>query len=97
MDTTIFEHEEDMRYAAEFALNSEELSSTAAGICKLILDKGWSHLSSSQKTTFERYALPYAQLECELCGTEIPFSELSISDGRYCGWCYHQMEKIDEE
>lgn len=96
MDISLFEHEEDLKYAANYLLNQEVLSGAAEGIAKRIVDKGWSSLTDKQKEVFEKFALPMAKKTCENCGCDIPYCELEFFDG-ICSYCAHVWSKMEKE
>lgn len=92
MDTSDDDFEENMRCAAEFVLEHDLVSGPAEGIAKQVIGKGWDSLSSRQVDIFEAFVIPAATRECERCGCEIPFCELSLG-GDLCSWCAHQVDK----
>jgi hypothetical protein len=94
MDTTIYEHAEDMRCIAEFALENDCLEGAALGIAKQITSLGWDTLTPRQQEVFEAVALPATRRECWRCGNEIIATELCFG-GEVCGWCDHQLAKDD--
>lgn len=79
-------------------LELEHLEGTTAGITKLVIDKGEDALSDKQRFVFKRDVLDVFAVEaCEICGNEIPWSEMyeAHDNGGVCGYCTHMMEKED--
>ncbi|MEY4938119.1 MAG: hypothetical protein RIS64_4480 [Bacteroidota bacterium] len=64
------------------------------GIAKLVLDKGFDTLSDKQKFVFENSISDYIYDECDLCGENITWSEMSAKSW-LCGSCDHRMSKDD--
>lgn len=97
MDIDAFQHADDMKYVAQYVLENELVNGATEGIARAICSKGWHSLSPKQKEVFQKNAVPLATLQCDRCGAEIPYSELEFNDSNLCGWCLHQMEKIEKE
>lgn len=76
-----------------------ELDDAAAGITKLVIDKGQDVLSEKQRWVFQNHVLDiYVTKECKRCGIDIPWSEMygAHDNGGYCGYCDHMMLKEDK-
>ena len=75
------------------------LEQAAAGITKLVMDKGKEALSPKQAEVFKRYVLDeYVVGDCKRCGCDtIPWCEAmqAYHNGGYCSWCEHMMNKED--
>lgn len=75
-----------------------ELDDPAAGITKLVIDKGQDILSEKQNWVFQKNVLDlYVTKECKRCGIDIPWCEMygAHDNGGYCGYCAHMMAKDD--
>lgn len=83
----------------EELINSNHLDEKEKGIAKLMLDKGYDSLSDKQKYVFDKAIENNTINECKRCGSTIPWSEMleALDNGRYCNYCQHLKEKIDQE
>ena len=82
-----------LRYLAEY-----ELDGAAAGIARLVADKGRRGLTEKQEAVYEKFIEPYFDLECACCHYPIPISEIQYAlangDG-LCSSCNHRASKDD--
>lgn len=79
-------------------IDADCLDETAAGITRLVLDKGVGALSAKQKHVFDKYVLgEYVTEECARCHAEIPWCEMFAAhdNGGYCSWCMKMMSNDD--
>lgn len=69
-----------------------------AGICKLVIDKGFESLTDKQKYIFENAISHFVYDECSRCGNEIPWGEMLSAEvnGNMCGWC-QQLSRDDKD
>jgi hypothetical protein len=69
-------------------------------INKLYLRDGDDALVGGRRDVFQKYViLPYFTENCKRCHTPIPGCDRigSWENGGYCGWCNHQLGKIDRD
>ncbi|HWB50958.1 MAG TPA: hypothetical protein VG651_17740 [Stellaceae bacterium] len=78
-------------------LDPGEIDGAAAGITKLVIDRGEAALSPRQKEVYQRYVLDrLIPNECKYCGSNIPWSEvMQARETGNCGWCDHFLNKDD--
>jgi hypothetical protein len=66
------------------------LADPAAGITRLVLDKGEQALSEKQQHVFQEYVVKeFVTPECSRCHGDIPWSEMleARDNGGLCSWC----------
>ena len=71
-------------------LESDGLDEVAAGITRLVLDKGEQALSEKQQHVFQKYVVKeFVTPECSRCHADIPWSEMfeAHGNGGLCSWC----------
>ena len=79
-------------------LKTGKLDQTAAGITRLVLDKGEQALSEKQQHVFQKYVIDvYVTKECKRGGCDIPWCEMleAHDNGGYCSWCAKMMSNND--
>lgn len=70
----------------------------AAGITRLVIDKGEESLSAKQLFVFKRDVLSLDPGEC-VRGCDIPWSEKyeAMHNGGLCSWCAKMKESADKD
>lgn len=91
--------EENFNGFVEELIHSNHLNDTEKGIAKQMLDLGYGSLSDKQKYVFDKAIENNTINECKRCGSTIPWNEMleALDNGRYCNYCQHLKEKIDQE
>ncbi len=82
----------------EWVLESNELSDAAAGITRLVIDKGEGALSTKQQYVFQTQVLDvYVTKQCKRCNLEVIWDEMigAHLNGGYCGWCAKMLSNDD--
>ncbi len=86
--------------AGEDVMMWKDLHETAASITTLYLRDGEKALVGGRLRVFQQYViLPFFTEDCRRCGCSIPGCERigSWENGGYCGWCNHQLAKLDKD
>ncbi len=97
MDTKRYLEDDFNEFLKELINNNNLNDLKEEGITKQVIDKGFESLTDKQKWTFEKAISYYTYDECDRCGLEIPWIEMSASEinGGLCSWCQQMESKND--
>lgn len=79
-------------------LDCDALDEIAAGITRLVIDKGTDVLTEKQRHVFEKHVIKeFVTEECIRCGNHVPWSEMyeAYDNGGHCSWCAKMMSNDD--
>lgn len=97
MDKNRYQEEDFNVFLNELIEGDRFNDSKEVGIAKLVIEKGFESLSEKQQFVFEKAISYYVFNECNRCGTDIPWCEMSAAEdnGQLCSWC-QQVGRKDE-
>lgn len=82
-------YEDDLNDYLKMLISTNRLEGTAKGVTLQVINQGIDSLSEKQLYRFEEAMSQNMIEECQLCGGQIPWSEMSGAEdnGGYCSWC----------